>query len=131
MIIKVSNGDMRKVLNNLQSIYMAYKNITYENVSKCIGFPTGNEIDLIYKNLMTKSFEIAFNEIEKIILDNQYLLLDIINEIHLKLKNDLIEKKINVDRFSRIILKLKNVEQNSFITVSELLLLTSFIASFY
>jgi replication factor C subunit 3/5 len=131
MIIKVSNGDMRKVLNNLQSIYMAYKNITYENVSKCIGYPTGNEIDLIYKNLMTKSFEIAFNEIEKIILDNQYLLLDIINEIHLKLKNDLIEKKINVDRFSRIILKLKNVEQNSFITVSELLLLTSFIAAFY
>lgn len=131
LIIKVSNGDMRKVLNNLQSIYMAYKNITYENVSKCIGYPKQVEIDLIYKILMTKKYEISLNEIEKIILDNQYLLLDIINEVHLKLKKDLIDKKINVDRFSQIILKLKNVEQNSFITVSEPLLLISFIGAFY
>jgi replication factor C subunit 3/5 len=131
LIIKVSNGDMRKVLNNLQSIYMAYKNITYENVSKCIGYPKQIEIDLIYKILMTKKFENSLNEIEKIILDNQYLLLDIINEVHLKLKKDLIDKKINVDRFSQIILKLKNVEQNSFITVSEPLLLISFIGAFY
>jgi len=131
MIIKVSNGDMRKVLNNLQSIYMAYKNITYENVSKCIGYPTKNEIDLIYKILMTKKYEIALNEIEQIILDNQYLLFDIINEVHIKLKLDLIEKKISTEKFSKIVLKLKNVEQNSFITVSEQLLLISFIGAFY
>ena len=131
LIIKVSNGDMRKVLNNLQSIYMAYKLITYENVSKCIGYPTQNEIELIYKTLMTKKFEMSLIEIEKIILDNQYLILDIINEVHLKLKIDLMDKKISTDKFSKIILKLKNVEQNSFITVSEPLLLISFIGAFY
>ena len=131
MIIKVSNGDMRKVLNNLQSIYMAYKNITYHNVSKCIGYPTQKEIDMIYNILFTKSYEIALDSIEKIIMDNQYLLLDIINEIHMKLKEALINNKILVDKFSKIILNLKNLEQNTFITVSEPLLISSFVGAFY
>lgn len=131
MIIKVSNGDMRKVLNNLQSIYMAYKNITYENVSKCIGYPTQKEIDNIYNILLTKKYIIALKEIEEIIVYNQYHLLDIINEIHIYLRNDLNNDKIKVDKFSNIILKLKNLEHNSFITVSESLLLASFVGAFY
>ncbi len=131
MIIKISNGDMRKVLNNLQSIYMAYKNITYDNVSKCIGYPTQKEIDMIYNILFTKSYEIALDNIEKIIMDNQYLLLDIINEIHMKMMNALINNKILVEKFSKIVLNLKNLEQNTFITVSEPLLISSFVAAFY
>jgi len=131
MIIKVSNGDMRKVLNNLQSIYMAYKVITYDNVSKCIGYPTSKEIDMIYNILFKKAYDVALQEIGKIIMDNQYLLLDIINEIHLKLKTNLIDNKILVDKFSKIVLNLKNIEQNSFITVSDSLLLASFVGAFY
>jgi DNA polymerase III gamma/tau subunit len=110
---------------------MAYKNITYENVSKCIGYPTEKEIEMIYNILFTKSYEIALNNIEKIIMDNQYLLLDIINEIHMKMMKALLNNKLLVDKFSKITLNLKNLEQNTFITVSEPLLISSFIAAFY
>jgi replication factor C subunit 3/5 len=131
LIIKVSNGDMRKVLNNLQSIYMAYRDITYENVSKCIGYPTHNEIDEIYKILLNKKYSIALKEIKDIIVHNQYFLLDILNEIHLKLRKDLLNNNISIERFSKIIMKLKNVEQNSFISVSEPLQISEFVGSFY
>ena len=131
LIIKVSNGDMRKVLNNLQSIYMAYRYISYENVSKCIGYPTQKEIDDIYEILFSKKYSIALKDIMKIVVDNQYLLLDIINEIHLKLRKDLIDNIITNNKFCKIIMKLKNVEQNSFITVSESLLISEFVGAFY
>jgi hypothetical protein len=36
-----------------------------------------------------------------------------------------------VDKFSNIVLNLKNLEQNSFITVSDSLLLASFVGAFY
>jgi hypothetical protein len=110
---------------------MAYKVITYDNVSKCIGYPTSKEIDMIYNILFKKAYDVALQEIGKIIMDNQYLLLDIINEIHLKLKTNLIDNKILVDKFSKIVLNLKNIEQNSFITVSDSLLLASFVGAFY
>lgn len=131
LIIKISNGDMRKVLNNLQSIYMAYRHINYENVSKCIGYPTQKEINDIYEILFNKKYSIALKEINQLIVNNQYLLLDIINEIHLKLRKDLINNIIKKDKFCKIIMKLKNVEQNSFITVSESLLISEFVGAFY
>jgi replication factor C subunit 3/5 len=131
LIIKVSNGDMRKVLNNLQSIYMAYRNISSQNVSKCIGYPTYEEIENIYKIIFNKEYSIALKEINEIIVENQYLLLDIINEIHLKLRKDLTMNNITKDKFCKVIMKLKNVEQNSFITVSESLLISEFVGAFY
>jgi replication factor C subunit 3/5 len=131
MIIKVSNGDMRKVLNNLQSIYMGYKDITYKNVSKCLGYPTDEEIQVIYNMLMKQKYNYSLEKIMNIIVENQYLLTDLINEIHIKLKNDFILKKISKTKFCEIIFKLKNVEQNSFILISEPLLISSFVGAFY
>lgn len=131
LIIKVSNGDMRKVLNSLQSINMAYNFISYDNVSKSIGFPAKNDIENIYKILLNKKFSIALKEINNIIVSNQYLLLDIINEIFFKLKDDFINNNIQKEKFCNISMKLKNVEQNSFITVSECLIISEFVGSFY
>lgn len=44
---------MRKVLNVLQSTWMAYKNVTEENVYLCVGHPTPAEIKNIINWLMT------------------------------------------------------------------------------
>ncbi len=131
LIIKVSNGDMRKVLNNLQSIYMAYRNITYEHVSKCIGYPTQKEIDKIYTTIFNRTYNDALKIVEGIIQDNQYMLLDIINEVLIKLKQDFLQNKIKVEKFSSIVLNLKKIEHNTFITVSESLLIASFVGAFY
>lgn len=52
-LIKLANGDMRKVLNVLQSTWMAYKDVTEENVYKCVGHPTPAEIKSIINWLMS------------------------------------------------------------------------------
>jgi hypothetical protein len=90
-----------------------------------------DKIDEIYEILLNKKYSIALKNISDIIVQNQYFLLDIINEIHLKLRKDLINNDMSKDKFSKIIIKLKNVEQNSFITVSEPLLISEFVGAFY
>lgn len=57
-LIKLASGDMRKVLNVLQSTWMAYKNVTEDNVYACVGHPTPAEIKTIINWLMSvESFQ--------------------------------------------------------------------------
>jgi hypothetical protein len=49
----------------------------------------------------------------------------------MKMMNALLNNKLMVDKFSKITLNLKNLEHNTFITVSESLLISSFVAAFY
>lgn len=136
LITKISRGDMRKVLNNLQSIYMAYKLINYENVSQCLGYPQNNDIIEIYKIINNNNYKDAFILISKIINDNQYLLLDIINELHdMLVKNIIKQNNINnindINKFKKIILNLKNLESNCLISTSEKLLISNLVGAFY
>lgn len=43
----LAGGDMRKVLNVLQSTWMAYKNVTEDNVYTCVGHPLKSDITSI------------------------------------------------------------------------------------
>lgn len=61
-LIKLANGDMRKVLNVLQSTWMAYKDITEETVYWCVGHPTTNDIKSIMHWLMAEeSFQECYD----------------------------------------------------------------------
>jgi len=131
LIIKISKGDMRKNLNNLQTVYMAYKEITYKYISQCLGYPHNNDILNIYNILNTNKLNESFNKIYKIIYDNQYLILDIINEIHIILIKELNNNNINIDKFKKIIIKLKNLENNSLISNSEKIIIANFVSCFY
>lgn len=52
---------MRKVLNVLQSTWMAYKDVTEETVYLCVGHPTPNDIKTIINWLMSvESFQECF-----------------------------------------------------------------------
>ena len=131
LIIKISKGDMRKNLNNLQSVYMAYKEITYRNVSQCLGYPHEDDIRNIYNILINNRLQDSFNKIYKIIYKNQYLILDIVSELHLILIKELNNNKINSDKFKKIIINLKNLENNSLISTSEKILIANFVSCFY
>lgn len=48
----LAGGDMRKVLNVLQSTWMAYKNVTEETVYTCVGHPQTKDITKIIGWLM-------------------------------------------------------------------------------
>nr|BAB16439.1 replication factor C 36kDa subunit [Oryza sativa Japonica Group] len=86
-LVRLSNGDMRKALNILQSTHMASKQITEEAVYLCTGNPMPKDIEQIAYWLLNESFSTSF----KCILNYQSIsdmkmrkglaLVDIIREV--------------------------------------------------
>lgn len=62
-LLTLANGDMRKVLNVLQSTWMAYKSVTEDTVYTCVGHPLKNDITNIVKWLLNEKFADAYKSI--------------------------------------------------------------------
>lgn len=62
-LLTLANGDMRKVLNVLQSTWLAFKDVTEDNVYTCVAHPLKNDIENIVKWLLNESFENAYKSI--------------------------------------------------------------------
>jgi replication factor C subunit 3/5 len=106
VISEISNGDLRKGINFLQSISMKSSfiddNICYETA----GIPTNNEINLIY-NLLTNNNNIndIYNEINKIIKFNgysldiilQYLTIEILKDKNIKNKANILSELADLE----------------------------------
>ncbi|KAJ8983968.1 hypothetical protein NQ317_008671 [Molorchus minor] len=72
-LLDLASGDMRKILNVLQSTWLAYKNVTEENVYTCVGHPLRTDIESIVKWLLNDDFKTTYNRLA---------LQDIIIEVH-------------------------------------------------
>eukprot|EP01091_Cochliopodium_minus_P002415 TRINITY_DN12277_c0_g1_i1.p1 TRINITY_DN12277_c0_g1~~TRINITY_DN12277_c0_g1_i1.p1 ORF type:complete len:336 (-),score=79.58 TRINITY_DN12277_c0_g1_i1:179-1186(-) len=81
-IITLSQGDMRKCINILQSTHMAFDKIDETNVYTCTGRPLPNDISLIFTWLSNLSFSETFSKIEGMIVEKSIALEDIISELH-------------------------------------------------
>lgn len=130
-LIKIAKGDLRKIINNIQSISMAYNELSYDNISRCIGYPNIKDIQQIYKICNSKPLVEAENLIRNIIYTNQYSILEIIIELHEYLLDLYLNSKLNETTFSSYISKLKRVEQNLYICPSNSIAITSLVSSFY
>jgi DNA polymerase III delta prime subunit len=105
-IIKVSNGDMRKSINTLQSTFMTYGKITESNVYKCLGHCKNKDMENIYQLLKDcNNMHNTIIEITKIMRSENIFINNIINELTLKIiKDDYSDNKKNflIDRLSAI-----------------------------
>ena len=86
-IVSLSGGDMRKVLNILESCSLGYTTITAKIVYEVTGRPSPSEIEKIYKLLTTARFDEAFEGILKIKKERSLAVEDIIRQIHLQVMN--------------------------------------------
>jgi replication factor C subunit 3/5 len=89
-LISLADGDMRRVINTLQSTAMAFdKVITQDNVHKCCGQPTQEDIEGIFEELTdeTKDVKDVCDYIHKLQQDKGLALQDLITRLHLKLLN--------------------------------------------
>ena len=87
LLIRLAKGDMRKCINIIQMIsYDSY--VTEDLIYESLGYPTLKDINMIYDNLNDNSFKDAFYAINKLILDNNYVLNNIITEIYNMISND-------------------------------------------
>lgn len=62
-LMTLSEGDMRRVLNVLQSTWLAYGSVTEENVYNCVGHPLPVDIKNIINWLLNEPFMSAYNSI--------------------------------------------------------------------
>ena len=65
-ILALADGDLRRVLNLLQSTAMAYDQITVDNVYLTAGAAMPSVIEAIFKSLMNESFEVAYRFVYKV-----------------------------------------------------------------
>jgi replication factor C subunit 3/5 len=135
-IIKRSHGDMRKVLNILQSTSMVYKVVNEKNVNNCSGYPQKSTINDILKLLINKPLHICYNKIRFLINDQGLSLNDIIQEVHDKIlyyitdnKKSLISK-YNYKQLAHILDKMRDIEFNQSINTTDDIQLGAFIGLF-
>ncbi|PHT45442.1 Replication factor C subunit 5 [Capsicum baccatum] len=80
-LIRLSNGDMRKALNILQSTHMASQQITEEAVYLCTGNPLPKDIEQISYWLLNEPFAISCKRISEIKTRKGLALVDIVREV--------------------------------------------------
>jgi len=120
-IIKRSSGDMRKVLNILQSVSMSYQKVNEKNINTCLGYPMANQIEIIIRCLIMVPFGETYTTINDIKNDSGISLEDIITEIHDVLVEYVINdnavfecvKVLSIDTITRILDKLRMIEINN------------------
>lgn len=59
-LITLSGGDMRKVINVLQSTWLALGSVTEDNVYTCVGHPLPVDIKNILAWLLNETYQLAY-----------------------------------------------------------------------
>ncbi|KAI8013360.1 Replication factor C subunit 3 [Camellia lanceoleosa] len=80
-LVRLSNGDMRKALNILQSTHMASQQITEEAVYLCTGNPLPKDIEQISHWLLNEQFAVSFRRISEMKARKGLALVDIVREV--------------------------------------------------
>ncbi|XLU66804.1 hypothetical protein S245_025857 [Arachis hypogaea] len=80
-LVRLSNGDMRKALNILQSTHMASQQITEEAVYLCTGNPLPKDIEQISYWLLNEQFSESFKRIHEIKTRKGLAVVDIVREV--------------------------------------------------
>jgi len=131
-IIRRSKGDMRKVLNNLQSISMVHRMIDETIVNISLGFPLRSDINLIYESLFNDSYVNSYELITKMIKLQNISLVDILNDVHELILNKLLaSEKLEIENtLIHIINDLRFIEYNLSFCTEENIQLSAFIGIF-
>ena len=81
-LMTLSQGDMRRVLNILQSCAMAFDTVSEYNVYKCTGHPQKEDIKHVVNWSLNEDFTTAYNNIMELKTAEGLSLQDILTEVH-------------------------------------------------
>ncbi|XP_011027494.1 PREDICTED: replication factor C subunit 3 [Populus euphratica] len=122
----LSNGDMRKALNILQSTHMASQQITEETVYLCTGNPLPQDVQQITHWLLNESFVESYKRISEIKTRKGLALVDIVREVTMFVFKIKMQSDIRVP----LINDLADIEYRLSFGCNDKLQLGSLIASF-
>jgi len=110
----ISNGDLRKAINMLQSISMMNRTISPKMCYDMIGMAETSVIDNIYNILMDKNsnFEDTFNYMKKNVLEKGILLCFILQQLTTLIITKMQDNNININNinFPNILIDMANLE---------------------
>lgn len=116
MMWKLSNGDMRKVLHMIQVISIAYKTITADVITCFHKYPTDKDINRLYEVFTCGEIGKSVQELNKIVRNKGYALIDIINELSQCIVQHIINQSIDKKMGTDVILRLRDIEMNLIVT---------------
>lgn len=125
-LITLAEGDMRKVLNVLQSTWLAYKSVTEDTVYTCVGHPLKNDITNIVKWLLNENFQEAYEKINNLKILKGLALQDILGEVHKYVHRI----ELPVDIMLNLLDDMAEIENRLMIGTNENIQLTALVAAF-
>ncbi|GMH33528.1 hypothetical protein BSKO_01362 [Bryopsis sp. KO-2023] len=112
-IIRLAKGDMRSVINLLQSVHFAYQNhgkISEDDVYNCTGKPSPSTMTQVRNWLMTEGFEKTVDLIAALQLERGLALTDLIEELTSLVKDMGMPRKVTM----RLISSLGKIQRRAF-----------------
>lgn len=128
-IIKYANGDMRKIINVLQSIHTTYDHISIDNIRTYLNKILPVQFNLILNNLFESNIKTSYKNISNIINDNGYSIHEFINSFNellltsvINMDSDALEKCIYIKNMTvsdiiGIIYQLGKIEYQIFFNI--------------
>jgi replication factor C subunit 3/5 len=80
-IVEIGRGDMRKILNIVESTHMSYGTVNIDNVYTCTGLPSEFQINFIVKTVFENEQAVAFKIIQEYKMNNGFSTNDLVLEV--------------------------------------------------
>lgn len=125
-LLTLSGGDMRRIINILQSTSMAFNEVTEDNVYMCVGHPLRSDITNILNWVLNEEFETAYKKVSELKVAKGFALQDILAELH-TLSHRI---EFPVEARIQLVQDLSEVEWHLSAGASEKIQLSAVIASF-
>lgn len=101
-IIEIGRGDMRKILNIVESTYMSFGVVNVDSVYACTGLPSEYQIDFLIKTSFENNFASAYQIIQDYKISNGFSMTDLVIEVLKKVrKNDSIDSKAKIALYKK------------------------------
>ncbi|XP_063698595.1 replication factor C subunit 5 [Culicoides brevitarsis] len=127
-LMKLSDGDMRKVINVLQSTWMSFKNVTEETVYTCVGHPQPRDIETIVNWLLnTESIKEIYQKIQELKIQKGLALENILREVHLFVQRIELPHRV----ISKLIMRMAAIEERLACGCVEEPQISALISAFY
>nr|ACO15282.1 Replication factor C subunit 5 [Caligus clemensi] len=126
-LLTLAKGDMRRILNILQSCSMAFPVINESNIYACTGHPPPSDISLALESLLNDDLQKAYQTIHVQLQTTKGLsLIDILTELHLLVHRLEISNRVKV----KLLIKLADAEHRLLSGTSEKIQLGAVVAAF-
>jgi len=124
-IVEIGKGDMRKILNILESTNMSFGKVNIENVFSSTGLPSDRQVDFIMEIILNNNFHFALQTLNKFRMDNGFSMTDIMNMLMKRLR----KMNLNQDIFIEICILIQKIDYLCMLAGNEMILLSQIIAT--